>query len=88
VVVVHPVAQSDQNTEMKISPVSDRRSTPLEWLSSICDLDLGSGHAAYHRASVINLCVDGLTAGTPQSSRSRDTKTKTNIKKGKGRVLI
>jgi len=39
---------------------------------------------AYRRASVIDLYhytkfVDGLTAGTPPSSRSRDTKTKTNI---------
>jgi len=42
---------------LKISPVRDWRSTPLEWLSSICDLDLDlkSGHAAYRRASLIDL---------------------------------
>ena len=41
----------------KISPVRDWRSTPLEWLSNIrdLDLDLGSGHAAHRRASVIEL---------------------------------
>jgi len=56
------------------------------------DLDLGSGHTAYCHASVIdlylhtkfhwngkNFFVDGLTAGTPPSSRSHDTKTRTNI---------
>jgi len=33
------------------------RSTPLEWLSSSrdLDLDLGSGHTAYHHASLIDL---------------------------------
>ena len=38
----------------KISPVWDCRSTPLEWRSSIrdLDLDLRSGHMAYHHASV------------------------------------
>ena len=32
----------------KFSPVRDRRSTPLEWLSITrdLDLDLGSGHTA------------------------------------------
>jgi len=35
----------------KISPVGDWRSTSLEWP----DLDLGSGHTAYRRASVIDL---------------------------------
>jgi len=52
------------------------------------DLDLGSGHTAYRRASVIdlhlhtkchlnriNFFLDRLTAGTPWSSRSHDTKT-------------
>jgi len=51
------------------------------------DLDLGSDHTAYHCASLIDLYVhtkfhwnrknfflDGLTAGTPPSSRSHDTK--------------
>jgi len=39
----------------KISPVRDWRSTPLEWLSSRrdLDLDLGLGHTAHCRASVI-----------------------------------
>jgi len=43
----------------KNSPVRDWRSTPLEWLSSSrdLDLDLGSSHTAYHRASVIDLCL-------------------------------
>jgi len=55
------------------------------------DLDLGSGYMAYHCESVIDLYVhtklnrknffmDRLTPETPPSSRSRDTKTKTNIK--------
>ena len=57
------------------------------------DLDLGSGHTAYGRASLIDLYLhtkfhwnrkktflDGLTAWTPPSSRSRDTKTRTNFK--------
>jgi len=78
---------------LKISPVQDWRSTPLEWLSSSRDLDLGSGHTAYHCASVIgvylhtkchwnrkNFLVDALIAGTAPSSRSRDRKTRTNIK--------
>jgi len=41
----------------KFSPVWDRRSTRLEWLSITrdLDLDLGSGHAAYGRASLIDL---------------------------------
>ena len=45
-----------------ISPVRDRRSTPLEWLSSSRDrdLDLGSGHTEYRRASVIDLYADPL----------------------------
>jgi len=47
-----------------ISPVRDWRSTPLEWLSGSCDLDLdldlGSGHTEYHRASVIDLYADTL----------------------------
>jgi len=58
----------------QISPVRDWRSTPLEWLSSTrdLDLDLGSGHTAYRRASVIDLYlhtkyekvfVDGRTYG-------------------------
>jgi len=66
----------------------------LEWLSITRDLglNLGSGHMAYGRASLINLYlhtkfhrnqknffVDGLTAGTAPSLRSRDTKTRTNI---------
>jgi len=33
----------------------DGWSTPLEWLSITRDLDLGSGHMAYRRASVIDL---------------------------------
>jgi len=41
----------------KFSHVRDWWSTPLGWLSSTCDLDLGSGHMAYHRASVIDLYV-------------------------------
>ena len=79
----------------KISLMRDWRSTPLEWLSSNRDLDLdvGSGHTAYRLASVIdlylqtkyhwnweNFFVDVLTTGTPPSSRSCDSKTKTNIK--------
>jgi len=42
---------------VKISPVRDWWSTPLEWLSSSrdLDLDLGSGHMAYRRTSVIDL---------------------------------
>jgi len=66
----------------------DWRSTPLEWRSITRDLDFGSGHAAYSRASIIDLylhtefhwnrklswTLDGLTAGTPRSSRSCDTK--------------
>ena len=54
------------------------------------DLDLVLGHMAYRRASLIDLYVhnqillkffmDGLTAGTPPSSRSRDTETRTNFK--------
>jgi len=41
----------------KVSPVRDWRSTPLEWISSTRDLDLdfGSGHTSYCRASVIEL---------------------------------
>ena len=84
-------------TEIKVqqfSSMRDWRSTPLEWLSITRDpdLDLGSGHMAYGRASVIdlylhtkfhwnwkNFFVDGLTAGTAPSSRSCDTKTRTNI---------
>jgi len=31
--------------------------------------------------------VDGLTTGTPQSSRSRDTKTRTNSKNSAGTNL-
>ena len=44
-------------TKIKISPVRDSRSTPFEWLSSSCDLDLDpvSGHTAYRHASVIDL---------------------------------
>ena len=55
--------------------------TPLEWLSSTrdLDLDLGSGHTAYRRSSVIELYlpnfievgkklfVDGQTLQTPSS---------------------
>ena len=65
----------------------------LEWLSSSHDLDLVSCNMAYRRASVIDLYqhtpfhwnrkklfVDRLTAATPPSSRSRDTKTRTDIK--------
>jgi len=80
----------------KISPVWDCRSTPLEWRSSIrdLDLDLRSGHMAYHHASVIDLYVqyipnvietgntffvEGLSAGTPPSSKSHDTKTSKNL---------
>jgi len=57
------------------------------------DLDLESGHTACHRASLIDLYVhtkfhwnrknfflDRPIAGTPPSSRSRDTKTRTNFK--------
>jgi len=39
----------------KISPVQDWRSTAIEWVLSTRDLDLGSGHTAYRRASVIDL---------------------------------
>jgi len=65
----------------KFSPMWDRRLTPLEWLSSTCDLDLNIvlGHTVYGRASVIDLYVhtkcpwnrkkryflDGLTTVTP-----------------------
>ena len=61
------------------------------------DLDLGSGNTAYGRASRVShrpvstyqislksekySLLDRLTAGTPPSSRSRDTKTRTNCKK-------
>jgi len=68
----------------KTSPVRNRRSTPLEWLSSTRYLDLGSGHTAYvvrHLFGSIyisnfieirkNFIVDGLSAGTPPSSKSR-----------------
>jgi len=83
---------------IKFSPVRQWRSTPLEWLSITRDLDLdvGSGHTAYGRASLIDLYLhstyqislksekrfflDGPTAVTPPSSRSRDTKSRTNIK--------
>ena len=80
---------------IKINPVREWRSTTFEWLSSShdLDLDLGLGHTAYHHASVIdlylhtkfhwnqtNFFVDGLTTGTASSSKSRDTKTGTNIK--------
>ena len=57
----------------------DWRSTPLEWLAITRDLDLGSGHTAYGRASLIdlylhtkfhwnrkNFFLDGLTAGPLQ----------------------
>ena len=57
------------------------------------DLDLELGHAAYRRASLVdlyvhtkchrnpkNFFVDGLTAGTPPSSRSHDTTTRPNSK--------
>ena len=77
--------------------VWDWRSTPLEWLSITGDLDLGSGHTAYGRASVIdlyrhtkfhwnrkNFFVDGLTTGTALSSRSHDTKTRINIENAAG----
>jgi len=79
----------------QISPVRDWWSTPLKCLSSTrdLDLDLGLGHTAYRRASRIELYlhinfieigktffVDGLSAGTPPSSRSRDTKTRINSK--------
>ena len=55
-------------------------------------LDLGLGHTAYRRASVIdlyphtkvNFFVDGLTVGTPPSSRSRDTKSRKNSKNPAG----
>ena len=48
-----------QHAQIKISPVRDWRSTPLAWLSSTrdLDLDLGSGHTAYLRASLIDLYV-------------------------------
>jgi len=80
---------------IKFSPMRDWWPTPLEWLSITCDLDLdlGSSHMAYGRASLIdlylytkfhwngkNFIVDGLTAGIAPSLRSRDTKTRTNIK--------
>jgi len=42
-------------TWCRISPVRDRRSTPLEWLSSTRDLDLESDHTAYRHASLIEL---------------------------------
>jgi len=35
---------------IKISPMQDLWSTPLEWLSSTRDLDLGSGHTANRHA--------------------------------------
>jgi len=43
--------------QTKFSPMQDRRSTPLERLSITrdLDLDLGSGHTAYGRASDIDL---------------------------------
>jgi len=44
---------SGQSNLTKISPVQDWQSTPLEWLSITRDLDLGSGHTAYRRASLI-----------------------------------
>jgi len=58
------------------------------------DLDLESGHTAYHCVwyAVRPVCIcqmslkleklflEGLTAETPPSSRSRDTKTRTNLK--------
>ena len=84
------------NSKKKFSAVRDWRSTPLEWFSITrdLDLDLGSGHTAYGRASLIdlylhtkchwnriNVFLNGLTAVTPPSSRSRDTKSRTNIKK-------
>jgi len=84
-----------QNKQNKISPVPDWRSTPLEWLSRTrdLDLDLGSVHMAYRRVLLIelylhikyhwdrkNFSVDRLSAGTRPSSRSRDTKTRTNSK--------
>jgi len=68
-------------------------STSLEWLWSTRDLDLGSGYTAYRRASLMdlylhtechwnrkNFFLDGLTAGASPSSRSCDTKSRTNIK--------
>jgi len=85
----------------KISPVRDWQSTPLEWLSNsrYLDLDLGSGHTAYRRASVIHLYLrtkchsnrrnffaDGLTAGTLQV-QGHMTKNRTNIKNQVGSNL-
>jgi len=88
--------QHHVDNKLKNSPVRKWRSTPLEWISSSRELDLYlvSGHTAYRRASVIdlylqtqchwnrkkNFFVNGLTAGAPPSSRSRDTKTRTNSK--------
>jgi len=78
----------------KISPVQDWWSTPLEWLSSTHDLDLdfGSGNMAYrvhHSPSSIytsnfikigkTFFVAVLSAGTPPSSRSRDTTSSSAI---------
>jgi len=69
------------------------RFSELQKPCDFVDLDLGSGHTAYRSASVVglflhtkislkseNFFVDGLTAGTPASSRSRNTQTRTNIK--------
>jgi len=70
----------------KISPVRDWRLTTLEWLpiTRDLDLDLGSGHTAYRRHKLTkfrwngkNFFLDGLSAWTPPSSRSRDTKSRT-----------
>jgi len=44
-----------KSKNIKISPVGDWRSTPLEWLSSTRDLDPGLGHTAYSHASLIEL---------------------------------
>jgi len=101
IVIAHPLSAPRQDSggrRRKFSPVQDWRSTPLEWLSITCDLDLDldleSGHTAYHRASLVDLYVHtkfhsnrrknfflgGLTAGTPPSSRSRDIKTRKKFK--------
>jgi len=50
-----------------------------------CDLDLESGHAAYRRASVINLYLHTKFHWNRRnffldSSRSCETKTRTNLK--------
>ena len=46
---------------LSVTLVTDR--TPLEWLSSTCDLDLGLGHTAYRSASIIELYLHVKSQG-------------------------